>query len=264
MAGWRTTFGTLAAGNQALNLFDEQNNDVGLLTIVPCTATGTNSIALAPEGFCAVQSAYANYQRYGFVAANTTTGSVTINVNSLGALNAYAQDGTTQLGANDIVAGRYYDVVYNSALNASAGGFALVSPAPLYEEGSWTPAAAGSTSTGTLTGTTIVGRYIRVGNQVTVWGRIAWTGSSGTWSGNAEVTGLPFTSSNVSGLEFDGTFIQNGFFGAAGHSYAVKLGANSAVLVLWDNSNAAAINTGSVGFLTSSSDISFSLTYRIN
>ena len=56
-----------------------------------------------------------------------------------------------------------------------------------YYSGSWTPVAAGSSSSGTLTYTTQVGQYIRVGNQVTVWGRLAFSGSSGSFTGNAEV-----------------------------------------------------------------------------
>lgn len=125
---WRTVFGNLAAGDQSLSLFDQQNNDVGLLTVVPCTATGTNAIALAPNGFTATQSSYANYQLYSFIAANSSTGSVTVNVNSIGALNLYQTDGATQAGSGSIVAGAYYIISYNSALNSNAGGFQLVAP----------------------------------------------------------------------------------------------------------------------------------------
>ena len=98
MAGWRTTYGTLATGNEPLSYFDQSFNDVGLLTVVPCTAvTTSNVIALTPQGYTAAQSAYNNYQLYSFVADTTTSGDVTANVNSIGALNVYFSDGATQV-----------------------------------------------------------------------------------------------------------------------------------------------------------------------
>lgn len=163
MAGWRTTFGSLAQGNQSLSLFDQQFNDVGLLTIVPCTATGTNTVALAPNGYTAAQSSYANNQRYGFVAAANSTAAVTLNVNSIGALKLYLADGVTQAAAGALVAGVYYDVVYNSALNSGGGGFQLVAP-----NGSggipWTPTVTGLTNTGGAP--TIEAEYNKIGNIV--------------------------------------------------------------------------------------------------
>src|ERR1700690_3314426 len=118
--GWRTTFGTLVAGNQSLSLYDQQFNDMGLLTVVPCTASGTNSIALTPQGFTATQSVYANYQVYGWVAPNTSTGNVSVNVSAIGALNLYLANGATQAGSGNIQAGAYYQIAYNSTLNSGA------------------------------------------------------------------------------------------------------------------------------------------------
>ena len=134
-----------------------------------------------------------------------------------------------------------------------------------YYSGSWTPAAAGSTGSGTLTYTAQVGQYIRVGNQVTVWGRIAASGLTGSFTGNAEISGLPFTSSNVSGLEFDGSLVPNAGSLAVLAPYSIKLAANAATLVIWSNASGAAYLANT---LYSSgnmpTDFSFSLTYRIN
>ncbi len=118
-------FATLAAGNEALALLDTQFAAVGALGIVPCTATGTNAIALAPNANTPAISAYANYLSFSFVAAATCTSAVTINVNSAGALNAYKWGGASPLVAGDIVIGSTYRATYNLALNGGAGGFAV-------------------------------------------------------------------------------------------------------------------------------------------
>ena len=135
-----------------------------------------------------------------------------------------------------------------------------------YYSGSWTPAAAGSTGSGTLTYTTQVGQYIRVGNQVTVWGRLAFSGTSGSFSGNAEVTGLPFTSSNVSGLEFGGVMLGNAGALLNTPPTAIKLAANAAAFTIWDNATGSGAPNANTVFGTANlpGDFSFSLTYRIN
>ena len=134
-----------------------------------------------------------------------------------------------------------------------------------YYSGSWTPVAAGSSSSGTLTYTTQVGRYILIGNQVTVWGRIAASGSTGSFTGNAEISGLPFTSSNVSGLEFDGSLVPNVGALVATVPYSIKLAANAATLVIWSNSTGTAFNANTLySSANMPTDFSFSLTYRIN
>jgi len=63
-----------------------------------------------------------------------------------------------------------------------------------YEQGTFTPAAAGTTTAGVGTYSTQVGRYTRVGNLVTVKVALAWSAHTGT--GNLIFTGLPFTVAN--------------------------------------------------------------------
>ena len=64
-----------------------------------------------------------------------------------------------------------------------------------YEEGNWTPVAVGSTSAGTATYTTQLGRYTKIGNRVFFNLRVSWTGHTGT--GDLLVSGLPFTSNST-------------------------------------------------------------------
>lgn len=122
-------FGPIAGGTQIpLSFLDDNFNAIGLLSIVPNTATGTNAISLTPQANTPVISAYANYQQFSFVAPNTSTGAVTAGYLALGQLPVYLANGTTQAGAGDIVAGVFYTIAFNQALNAGGGGFQIVGP----------------------------------------------------------------------------------------------------------------------------------------
>jgi hypothetical protein len=65
-----------------------------------------------------------------------------------------------------------------------------------YEEGTWTPAYAGSGG-GTQGSGTSTGNYTKIGNLVVCYGIIAFAKS--TLSGNITLTGLPFTLNSSSG-----------------------------------------------------------------
>lgn len=67
-----------------------------------------------------------------------------------------------------------------------------------YEEGTWTPAISGTTLAGAGTYSVQVGRYTKIGNTVTVHLNLTWSAHTGT--GNMTISGLPFTSANVTNL----------------------------------------------------------------
>ena len=67
-----------------------------------------------------------------------------------------------------------------------------------YEEGTWTPAIAGTTLAGAGTYSAQVGRYTKIGNTVTAHFNLTWSAHTGT--GNMLISGLPFTSANVTNL----------------------------------------------------------------
>lgn len=101
---------------------------VGAIGIVPCSATGTNIITLTPNANTPTISAYANYMQFSFVAANSSTGAVTLQVGALAALPVYiGGSATVQAAANNILQNVTYVVLYNSALNSANGGFVIVS-----------------------------------------------------------------------------------------------------------------------------------------
>ena len=70
-----------------------------------------------------------------------------------------------------------------------------------YQEGSFTPVVAGTTTAGAGTYTTQAGRYTRIGNRVFFNLQIVQTAHTGT--GNMVVTGLPFTSESTMRIPLD-------------------------------------------------------------
>jgi hypothetical protein len=72
---------------------------------------------------------YVDYEIFAFVAANGSTGSVTMTVvprkGTLATLKAYKTNGSAQAGNTDIVAGSLYFAIYNDALDSGSGGFVI-------------------------------------------------------------------------------------------------------------------------------------------
>ena len=134
--------------------------------------------------------------------------------------------------------------------------------------GDWTPVAIGSTGSGILTYTTQAGTWVESYDtvtgvtEVTVWGHIAWDATSGSFTGYAEISGLPFPAMSGTGWEFDGDVLLN----AASSGTAItnlKLAPNTSVLELWNNAGGQAYPVGGI-FTSAPGDISFTITYRIN
>lgn len=116
------TFASLPTGNVPASNLDSNFAAVGALTIIPCTASGTNAITLTPVTNAPSVSGYTAFQQFSFVAAATSTGAVTININSIGAIPLNVIGGT-QAGAGQIVSGLFYVI----ALNATGTAAVIVS-----------------------------------------------------------------------------------------------------------------------------------------
>lgn len=116
-----------------------------------------------------------------FIAANTNTGAVTVNVNSIGA-KSLTKAGTIALAPSDIVAGALIGIMYDGTR------FQMLQPA--YAEGTWTPALGG-----TATYSTQVGRWRKVSSAVFIWAKLI-VNVIGTGS-TTQISGLPFPSFNV-------------------------------------------------------------------
>jgi hypothetical protein len=100
-------FTGLSAGSAATdsaNIAQVQNSFGSFLTV---SGTDTITATVSPS-----LTAYAAGQMFAFVAANTNTGAVTINISSLGA-KAITKNGTTALVSSDLIANYLYVIVYD-------------------------------------------------------------------------------------------------------------------------------------------------------
>lgn len=107
-----------------------RGNANGCARIVPCNASGTNLITLTPTHPVApVLDRYRDFDVYAFVAAATSTGSVTATVvpasGTLATLKAYKSGGAAQAGSGDVVKDSLYLAIFNDALDSGNGGLVL-------------------------------------------------------------------------------------------------------------------------------------------
>ena len=135
-----------------------------------------------------------------------------------------------------------------------------------YEQGTWTPAYAGTTGAGSFTYDIQEGYYTKIGNVVTVTGRLRTDAASGA-TGNAYIDGLPFTPKNVSnaGSNGCGSLGQTGDFNTE-YPVGVYAGDNQARLFITTQPSAnSTINVmdAANGFLngTNANGLFFSCTY---
>jgi len=100
-------FTGLSAGSAATdsaNIAQVQNSFGSFLTV---SGTDTITATVSPA-----LTAYAAGQMFAFVAANTNTGAVTINISSLGA-KSITKNGNTALSAGDLTANYLFVIVYD-------------------------------------------------------------------------------------------------------------------------------------------------------
>lgn len=132
------TFANFPPGNFPAADWDESWAFSNAIGNIACSAAGANAIALTPLATSPTVPAYQQLAKFTFIAAANNTGPVTIKVGSLTALAAYDSTGTQISQAGEIAVNQYYEAVYDSALNSSAGGFhvtsqqAIVAPSSTY------------------------------------------------------------------------------------------------------------------------------------
>lgn len=122
------TFGPLTTAS--MGQLDQNFSAVGALTVVQCTATGTNSIVLTPSANQPTVNGYGllNPLKFGFTAPASSTGSVTLEINALGFLPVYTQNGV-QATSGTLISGNYYEVTYTTGAiyNSGSGAWVLSS-----------------------------------------------------------------------------------------------------------------------------------------
>jgi hypothetical protein len=131
----------------------------------------------------------------------------------------------------------------------------------------WTPTFKGSTTAGAFTYSEQQGRYVKIGNTVTVFGRIVVSGITTAAAGELEIGGIPFTSLAGGGLLYSAAIAQyNKIPITTGSNYTqitARLLNNSNRLVLMqcgNNTDAVTINAASVAVGTT---FVFSCTYLV-
>jgi hypothetical protein len=99
-----TGLGAGSAASDSANIGQVQNSFGSFLTVA---GTDTITASVSPA-----LTAYTAGQMFAFVAANTNTGAVTINISSLGA-KSITKNGTTALVASDLTANYLFVIVYD-------------------------------------------------------------------------------------------------------------------------------------------------------
>jgi hypothetical protein len=130
-----------------------------------------------------------------------------------------------------------------------------------YEEGSWTPVLGGSTGTSGQAYTAQVGRYVKVGTLVTVVGYVLLS-TKGTLTGSAIISGLPFTTKNVSNFFQGGVISEFSGLAASYVSILTFLSPNDTRIVL-QGLTAAGTATASVpvGNLSNTTELTFATSF---
>jgi hypothetical protein len=176
---------------------------------------------------------------------------------------------TTQLVAGaPLTTPSFTTTIGVGAATASASGSGITFPATQsassdantlddYEEGTWTPSITfGAASVGMTYGYQI-GRYTKVGNQVTIFMYIQLT-NKGTSTGNLDINGLPFANANI-GSFYIGGAIRIGTTNSLVAATQFYCSPNSTSLALEIASNSRVTNTN----INNSSDFSLTWSYMV-
>jgi hypothetical protein len=160
---------------------DANYNALGALAHIPCSASGTNSIALTPLSTAPSVTGYQNYSQFSFIAAGTNNTSVTAQVLGFASLPVYkdTEAGPVALTGQEIVKNCANIILYDSTLNGGGGGFHLESNAAVL-----------NLTGGTISGPTLFTGPVQFGsaantslsNVVSVAGSIGWPSIGATTS----------------------------------------------------------------------------------
>jgi hypothetical protein len=174
------------------------NNTVGAATSSQLRMGITNSAGVSYAVIKAQETNVDDWPAITFSAQNavTTTPTERMRVNwdgnvLIGITSSNANGGCLQLKSG---------ITFPATQSASSDANTLDD----YEEGSWTPTFEGGTTNPTLTYAAQVARYTKIGNVVTVNGRIRVGVIAVAGSGTCFIAGLPFATSNVSNLQNGG------------------------------------------------------------
>ena len=192
-------------------------NDSGLVMIGPSTTKGDSAaddltITSSANVGVTLRSAADGYSSIYLADGTTTT------ENYKGYIQYYHATNNYHIGVNAVEKIRVHaDGATSFASGIGLGNgltYAADNTLDDYEEGAFTPTFASSSgSFTTLTFHNTLGRYVKVGRQVTCWIRIYVNAIDDTGaSGAVRINGLPFTCST--GTEYDGATLNVNYYNA--------------------------------------------------
>lgn len=94
--------------------------------IVPCSASGKNTVTLTPRLHEEGASNLGDGMGFIYEAEQTSDGDMSITFGAIGTFNLYKANGATRATTGDHVDGSVYRVHYWDSLNAGAGGFVIL------------------------------------------------------------------------------------------------------------------------------------------
>ena len=264
------TDGQLLIGNTTGNTLTKATLTAGSgITIT----NGTGSISIAASGggdvagpASSTDNAIARFDSTtGKIIQNSvvTIADTTGNVAGVGTLSL-----TTTLGvggATPSASGAGITFPADATVSASSDANTLDD----YEEGSWTPTFEGGTTNPTIAYGVQVARYTKIGNLVSVNGRIRISTISVAGSGTCFIAGLPFATANITNLQNSGCIgvSFNWDTTTNGAPDGISADTNSTIMILRVYKNDAGKVSGwsvaETGDLQNDSGVDFQMTYRV-
>ena len=164
-------------------------------------------------------------------------------------------DGDVQVNSGDIVfttagKGICLGVTSNTAANTLDD----------YEEGTWTPVVAGTSSAGTYTYAYNDGSYTKVGNLVTLWCNIGNISTGSEGSGNLSVTGMPFAT--ASGIGYYQACVLSQWDTAGGPMTYTGASSSTIYFEYYPDSSGAGANVDITDKNSNGADCRFQFCYR--
>jgi hypothetical protein len=133
-----------------------------------------------------------------------------------------------------------------------------------YEEGTWTPTFAGSTTNPSVTQSTqSYGSYTKIGRIVYATFHIHVTAVSSQGSGNLRIAGFPYSQIDDASVENGAVFYQGSAFGFTGLGVLTARGISSTQILISSIDSNGSVGTRNTGSLTTGY-VSGSYTYLTN
>jgi hypothetical protein len=161
----------------------------------------------------------------------------------------------------DTSTNKLYDLSDNAFVGTGTSVTLTGREVPVYEHGTWTPGLEFGGGTTGLTYAAQEGHYTRIGNQVTIHGFITLS-AKGSSTGNARITGLPYTSDATTNQLQSGAMGYGSGLAGLTSIPTMTVVDNDTDLSLHDWGATGAANLDQSNF-TDTSNLRFSLTYQI-